>query len=73
MKSAVFAALFHVASSTENVWHDHCPKGTSSWCGNQRDISVKTSLYKPGVWLSNNVVKALKPIFLELSDDNLLK
>ena len=30
MKSAVFAALFHVASSAENVWHDHCPKGSSS-------------------------------------------
>ena len=41
MKSAVFAALFHVASSAENVWHDHCPKGSSSWCGYQRDISDK--------------------------------
>ena len=27
MKSAVFVALFHVASAAENVWHDHCPKG----------------------------------------------
>ena len=65
MKSAVFVALFHVASSAENVWHDHCPKGSSSWCGYLRDISDKTSLYKPGVRLSNDVVKALKPIFLE--------
>ena len=73
MKSAVFAALFHVASSAENVWHDHCPKGSSSWCGYQRDISDKTSLYKPGVELSKDAVKALKPIFLELSDDKLLK
>ena len=63
MKSAVFAALFHVASSAENVWHDHCPKGSSSWCGYQQDISDKTSLYKPGVGLSND----------ELSDDKLLK
>ena len=73
MKSAIFAALFHVASSAENVWHDHCPKGSSSWCGYQRDISDKTSLYKPGIGLSNDVVKALKPIFLELSDDKLFK
>ena len=65
MKSAVFVALFHVASAAENVWHDHRPKGSSSWCGYLRDISDKTSLYKPGVGLSNDVVKALKPIFLE--------
>ena len=67
MKSAVFAALFHVASSAENVWHNRCRKGSSSWCGYQRDISYKTSLYKPGVGLSNDV-EALTSIILELSD-----
>ena len=69
MKSAVSAALFHVASSAENVWHDHCPKVSSSWCGYLRDISDKTSLYKPGAGLSKDVVKALKPIFLEIFRD----
>lgn len=73
MKAAVFAALFHVASSEKKQWHDHCPKGSASWCGYQRDISNKTNLYKPGKGLSNPVVKSLKNVFIDLSDDKLLK
>jgi len=30
MKKAVHATLFHVASSSTNQWHKHCPKGTDS-------------------------------------------
>ena len=38
----------HVASSQDNNWHAHCPKGEDSWYGYQRDESMGTNIYKPG-------------------------
>ena len=58
MKKGILA-LFHVASSAKNVWHDHCPKSADSWCGFQRDIINKTGLYKPGVGLPQNILETL--------------
>ena len=55
MKLAIHASLFHVSSSKTNIWHDHCPKGASSWCGYQRDKALGTSTYKPGPGLPLNV------------------
>ena len=73
MKKAVLASLFHVASSKDNEWHDHCPSSTDSWCLFQRDIINKTSTYKPGVGLPRNIVlEHLRPIYKELSSDILL-
>ena len=28
MKKSIHASLFHVALSTKNCWHDHCPQGS---------------------------------------------
>ena len=32
MKTAIFAAWCHVASSNNNNFHDHCPDGPNSYC-----------------------------------------
>ena len=37
MKMSIHASLFHVASSEKNNWHDHCPKGSDSWCLYKQD------------------------------------
>ena len=72
MKSCVSAALFHVASSSENSWHSHCPIGKDSWCQYQVDKATGSSKYKPGPGLPKEVIKHVKPIFQELFHDSLL-
>jgi len=74
MKKAIYAVLFHVSSSSKNVWHDHCPDGKDSWCKYKRDKALGTALYKPGAGLPIEIVlKYLKPIFLDLSKEELLR
>ena len=72
MQKAIHASLFHVASSSTNIWHDHCPKGVDSWCRYQQDLVTGNSTYKPGAGLPLIVIKVIKPIYNELSSDALL-
>ena len=73
MKKAVHATLFHVASSTKNNWHTHCPTGKDSWCRFNRDKATGKSTYRPGPGLPMEVIKHLKPIYEELSADVLIR
>ena len=73
MKKAIHASLFHVASSKTNVWHDHCPRGESSWCRYQADKVTGLETYKPGSGLPMDVIKQIKPIYNDLSRDDLLQ
>ena len=74
MKKGVLAALFHVASSKRDNYHTaYCPPGENSWCKFQRDKSLGTSMYKPGPGLPQAVIKHVKPIFNELSQESLLR
>lgn len=66
MAEAIMASLFHVCSSKDRNLHDHCMKGPNSWCQYQRDISNKTNLYRPGPGLTDEVIKHVKPIYLDL-------
>ena len=66
-------AFFHVASSKENEWHDHCETGAGSWCKYQVDLINKTSSYKPGPGLPGDVIKHIKPILTDLTKDELLE
>ena len=73
MKKAVLATLFHVASSSKHIWHDHCPRGADSWCRFQQDKATGNSTFKPGSGLPLSIVEgALKPIYRDLSSDDLL-
>ena len=73
MKSAIWAGFFHVASSKNRLLHDHCLKGKDSWCGYQLDVANKTELFKHGAGISDTVIKHIKPILVELSNDSLLQ
>ena len=74
MQAATRAALFHVASSKDKNYHDtYCPKGSNSWCKFQKDKADGTSTYKSGPGLPLPVIFKLKPIFQELSHEDLLK
>ena len=72
MKKAIHASLFHVASSEKNSWHQHCPDGKDSWCTYKADIANGTNTYKPGKGLPLEVIKHVKPIFKDLSYNELL-
>lgn len=62
MKKAIHATYLHVASSEKNVWHDHCPKGATSWCKYQRSKVDETVKYKPGPSIPMSIVlKHLRP------------
>ena len=72
MKKAIHATLFHVASSNKNNWHTHCPTGVSSWCRYQQDKVTGATTYKPGPGLPLKIIANLKPIYNDLSTDQLL-
>ena len=73
MQAATRATLFHVASNKENSYHyPHCPTGSDSWCKYNKDQADNTSTYKPGPGLPISVILKLRPIFEELSHENLL-
>lgn len=73
MEKAIHATLFHVASSKDNNYHDHCPSGPNSWCGAQRDKANGTMLHKPGPGFPLHVIAHLKPVFADLSKHDLLE
>ena len=71
MKKAVAAVLCHVSAPADiPFYHDNCPEGGDSWCRYQADKVNGTSTYLPG--LREDVFKHIKPIYEELSNDNLL-
>ena len=74
MQKATRATLFHVASNKSTNYHDaNCPAGKDSWCRFQRDKAEGTTTYKPGKGLPLDVIKHVKPIFQDLSSEELLK
>ena len=74
IQAATRATLFHVASSKENNLHySHCPTRPDNWCKHNKDRADGTSTYKPGPGLPISIVLKLKPIFEELSHEDLLR
>ncbi|XP_057341923.1 uncharacterized protein LOC130678611 isoform X1 [Microplitis mediator] len=74
MKSAIMATFYHYGSSDEKPNHDMCPKGEESWCSYQRaeargELDTFSHDYSP---LPSDVLKAIKPIYEDLSNENLL-
>ena len=72
MKKAIYASLFHVASSHKNNYHTHCPTGKNSWCKFNKDEACYTNSYKAGAGLPLEVIAKLKPIYKDLSSTDLL-
>ena len=73
MKSATAVSLFHIASSSTNDYHIHCPSGSDSWCLFTADKLNNTSTYKPGPGLLLDIIKVIKSIYQEMSSESLLK
>jgi hypothetical protein len=73
MKKAIWAILFHCTGySNKEFCHCFCPRTEISWCQYQYDKSLNTSKYKEHInlpiWISN----LLKPVFTDLSNEELL-
>ena len=73
MKKAVGAILWHSTNfQDDNYRHRFCPSGTTSWCKwkkNQEEGSKKSkSTINLPIWIHD----LLKPIFVDLSSDELL-
>jgi hypothetical protein len=73
MREGVRASLFHTASSERRNLHSLCPDGPDSWCRFKQDKVNKTSNYKPGPGLPDEIIKLVKPVYERLSNDELLK
>lgn len=74
MKVAVWATYFHLMSSNESPSHGACPTGLDSWCKYQKAISEgKPYDHKAHTHLPEPVMKVIKPIFKDLSNEALLR
>lgn len=73
MREAIWATLYHKISTDENPQHDKCPPGEDSWCSWQKAKATGTldeHKHKPP--MSEIVFSAVKPIYEELTSDDLL-
>ena len=50
-----------------------CPRTSDSWCKFQADKVNNTNLYKYKPGLPAIIRDTIKPVFMDLSNDNLLK
>lgn len=73
MRSSIWATLDHKLSTDAKPQHDKCPIGEDSWCSWQRAKATNTLAeckHKPA--LSIEVYEAFKPIYEELTNQDLL-
>ena len=72
MKAAIYASIFHCASSEKRNLHTWCPDGPDSWCRFKQDKANNTKLYKFRPGLPDNIIALIKPIYNRLSSNDLL-
>ena len=73
MKKAVGAVLWHCTQFADEAFrHRFCPSNENSWCKWQRDQITGNSTYKKSINLPKWIHDLLKPIFQDLSSDELL-
>lgn len=73
MRNDIYATLYHKISTDDNPQHERCPTGLTSWCSWQRAQSSGTiDDYTHNPAMHNDVFNAIKPIYDELSSDDLL-
>ena len=74
LKKAIGAVLFHCSEASDlNTQHSMCPHTSNSWCKFQGDKVKNTNLYKYKPGLLAIIRDTIKPVFMDLSNDNLLK
>lgn len=72
MRNAIYATLDHKLSTDEKPKHKNCPRGEDSWCGWQKAQATGDLSYTHKPPLSQEVFKAISPIYKELTSDELL-
>lgn len=73
MRSSIWATLDHKLSTDAKPQHDKCPIGEDSWCSWQRAKATNTlAEYKHKPALPIQVYEAIKPIYEELTNQDLL-
>lgn len=70
MKNEIWATLFHKLSTDENPQHEKCSKSWCNWKKAQEAGTLDTFRHKSP--LSEEVYEAIKPIYEDLSRDELL-
>ncbi|KMQ83416.1 hypothetical protein RF55_20114 [Lasius niger] len=75
MKNAIWATFYHYSSTDTHPQHSKCPSGSNSWCSWQRaSTSDELASFKHDYKaLPKDVLDAIKPIYEDLSSDNLLE
>lgn len=73
MKTAIWASYFHLSSSNENPTHELCPSEAGTWCKYRKSIiEGKPYDHDKHTHLPSDIMKAVKPIFQDLSNPILL-
>ena len=74
LKKAIGAVLYHCTDFTEDeTRHQFCPPFTDSWCKYQADKINGTNNYKKKPGLPKIIYDFIRPVFISLSDEELLK
>ncbi|KAE8740595.1 hypothetical protein FOCC_FOCC013896 [Frankliniella occidentalis] len=74
MKKSIKAIWCHYRSTDARPSHQYCPKETSTWCKyNKAKNEGKLNTFKHVGTLPPPVMDAIKPVFDDLSKDDLLK
>ncbi|GFU25549.1 uncharacterized protein LOC101238613 [Trichonephila clavipes] len=73
MMSSVIAAFFHCVSGKHNSLHGQCPEGSESWCRYQRSKAAGSPLKEIEQGLPNKIINQIKPTYLKLCNETLLK
>ena len=74
MRNEIWAGFYHKISTDSKPQHQYCPAGESSWC-KYRKAEAKQTLkdFKHPPALSEDVQEVLKPIYEDLTKDELLE
>jgi hypothetical protein len=70
MRNEIWATLYHKMSTDENPQHEKCSESWCEWKKAQATGSLDSFHHKPA--LSNEVFEAIRPIYEDLSRDELL-
>ncbi|XP_070528568.1 uncharacterized protein [Cardiocondyla obscurior] len=75
MKKEIWATYYHKSSTDEKSQHQNCPTGTDSWCKWRKTEAASTleNFHHDNPPLGDNVLEIIKPIYEELSSDELLE
>ena len=74
MKKAVWAILWHcTAFEDEEYRHRFCPRENTSWCKYHKNKELNIPPKKCSVNISQEICNIIKPIFTDLSSEDLLK